>query len=42
MMLTEWAALLSRRAFLPRVQHADIGTGGQEDLERADITGHRW
>jgi 8-oxo-dGTP pyrophosphatase MutT (NUDIX family) len=28
--------------FFVRVTHADIDTGGQEDAERAYITGHRW
>ena len=28
--------------FFLRVPHPDIDTGGQEDLERAYITGHRW
>jgi 8-oxo-dGTP pyrophosphatase MutT (NUDIX family) len=28
--------------FFVRVPHPDIDTGGQEDLERAYITGHRW
>ena len=28
--------------FFLRVPHPGIDTGGQEDLERAYITGHRW